>query len=867
MERFGRWTAILFAIVLLAFASTLGQAQPAASTKAPAKKGGFANVFDKLAEGKDTIDLKSSAVAGKMREYLVEYAKTKGITNDKITRDQFAGFTDFLKTKLGQPANPFAAQPAGGKGGLAKSPQPAKDVGDPKLPEFGLQLRPTFSSQLTLPTDPDLERKLSAIPDYIGVKDWKAVTKALQEILDAPEDCFLPQDHKGVARWVSVKAEANRLLGTLPADGRLHYETMAGVTAAALLEDAKKNADLQKLGDVALRYFHTKAGREALDLLGTYNLDRGRFLMACVCFDRLLQRPDAEELSAVTLFKAAMAFRRHGETAKSEAVWTKLTEKAKDGKDLGLKKATLADLKKLIDQPMVASSGGPVAATGWTMFRGSPARESLAASKPLELKSLAKNWKALSVEEGSFGHSKISNAVDRMSNGGQPIVSGAVPLTLGDKILFRNQLGVRAVDAKSGRLAWYSTFNNGFDSLPQGSEATVHTWIDNYVNNAPTMLVENSTLGTLSTDGQRVYAIEDLVTPPFPNNYNTNPNVAVFRPINNPNPSTQNEELSRAINHNRLVALSLAKEGLVTWVAGGADDRDPLGNAIFLGPPLALGGRLYCLIEKDSELKLVCLAHKDGIGRQQAKPEVQWTQSLILYKKSAHLEIGRRTWAAPMAYDQGILVCPSNAGAVIGVDLLTHSLVWAHSYLAESKQPADMPNPLIGKRAIRPAVRYVPPKMAATWKAASPIIAEGKVIFTAPDGTHIECLNLHDGALLWKEAKLTDDHFVAGVYEGNVVIVGQRQVRALSMKDGKVRWTVDTGMPAGQGIAAGNIYYLPVRDGQGGGAAILALDVKKGSVAARINTPGNEVPGNLVIADGMLVSQTPTTVSVYSLTK
>jgi outer membrane protein assembly factor BamB len=499
------------------------------------------------------------------------------------------------------------------------------------------------------------------------------------------------------------------------------------------------------------------------------------------------------------------------------------------------------------------------------MYRGSPARESVAAEKPLDFKGLDKAWRSLSVEDGSFAHSKLSNAVEVMHSRFQPVVSGAFPLTLGDRILFRNQQGVRAVDAKTGRLAWYSTFNNGFDSLPQGSEAQVNTWVESYVSNAPTMLLENSTLGTLSTDGQRVYAVEDLVAPPFPNQFN-NPNVAIgFRPINQ-TPTTSNEDLSKAIAHNRLVALSVTKEGLVTWVAGSSNEKDPLGNAIFLGPPLALGGRLYCLIEKDSELKLVCMAHKDPVGREQARAEVLWSQALIIYKKSAHQEIGRRTWAAPMAYDQGILVCPSNAGAVIGVDLLTRSLVWAHSYLEETKA-AEPPNPLIGKRPVRPPIRYTPPKMAATWKTASPIISDGKVIVTAPDASHVECLNLHDGALLWKEAKLTDDHFVAGVFEGNVVIVGQNRVRALALKDGKLRWQIDTGMPSGQGIAAGNIYYLPVRSAQGGGPAILALDMKKGSLTARINTPGNEIPGNLIIADGMLVSQTPTALAVFSLTK
>ena len=45
--------------------------------------------------------------------------------------------------------------------------------------------------------------------------------------------------------------------------------------------------------------------------------------------------------------------------------------------------------------------------------------------------------------------------------------------------------------------------------------------------------------------------------------------------------------------------------------------------------------------------------------------------------------------AAHLAYADGILVCPTNAGVVLGVDLLSHSLVWAHSYRdGNSSRPA-----------------------------------------------------------------------------------------------------------------------------------------------------------------------------------
>ncbi len=737
-----------------------------------------------------------------------------------------------------------------------------KKTDPPKFVEAFNKLRPTFSSHVSLPTNPDLERKLQAIPEYIQAKVWKEVTRALQEILDTPEDCFLPKENQGATQWVSVRAEANRLLGTLPNDGRQLYEILSGTRARDLLKQGQETGDLQKLADVALRYFHTQAGGEALDLLGTYYLDRGRYLMAAVCFDRLLKRPDADRVSAITLFKAALAFQRQGEAVRAEDTWNRLVKKAPDGLTLGERKATLAELKGLFQQP-IQRSGAQVAAHDWTLLRGNPARTALAASQPLT-KDLGKSWHLPTVETPA-GRSWLDNAVQQLHGRGQPVLPGAVPLAAAGKVLFRTQKGLHAVDTKTGQLAWEKDLYFGFDN-EAGSYENVSQWVSSYLPAYPGVLVENSTLGNLSSDGQRVYAVEDLAVPPFPNPYYNNPNIAIgFRVVQPNNLPSNAPQVAKAVRHNKLIAVNLAT-GKLDWLAGGvADDAKPgpLDDAYFLGPPLPLGGRLYSLIEKDSELRLVCLDPQRG--------DLVWTQPLIHYKKTLQVDAARRTWSAPLAYDQGILVCPSNAGAVVGVDLLTHTLVWAYPYLEEPKA-AEIPPPQPGKMIRRVPIRrpgvITPPNLNATWKYAGPLLADGKVILAAPDASTLQCLSLSDGALLWKVQRLTDDHYVAGIHQDKLVIVGQQHVRAVSLKDGKDLWQSPTGMPSGLGVAAGKMYYLPVRSStQGPNPAILAIDLETGQVVQRIATPNNEVPGNLVIAQGRVLSQTPTTMTEYAIAK
>src|SRR5439155_10001538 len=148
-------------------------------------------------------------------------------------------------------------------------------------------------------------------------------------------------------------------------------------------------------------------------------------------------------------------------------------------------------------------------------------------------------------------------------------------------------------------------------------------------------------------------------------------------------------EVNDAMHYNILQAFDLGS-GKMLWKVGGRGDKkhpnDPKGDlheSYFLGPPLAIGGKLYVLTDKNQELRLVCL---DG-----AKGTISWVQTLATTKEKMLTDQARRAWAAPLAYGEGILVCPTNAGAVIGVDFLTHSLLWAYAYRdrAAPKNPQE----------------------------------------------------------------------------------------------------------------------------------------------------------------------------------
>jgi hypothetical protein len=112
--------------------------------------------------------------------------------------------------------------------------------------------------------------KIQAAGDYIEEKNWAIAIPHLQKLADIKEDVFvqLPYrtpDGKEAPRRVSVKAEARRLIATLPPDGLEFYNLTYGPEALALYKEAKGAPAL--LGRLARRFPHTDAGQAAILLL------------------------------------------------------------------------------------------------------------------------------------------------------------------------------------------------------------------------------------------------------------------------------------------------------------------------------------------------------------------------------------------------------------------------------------------------------------------------------------------------------------------------------------------------------------------------------------------------------------------------
>jgi outer membrane protein assembly factor BamB len=721
-----------------------------------------------------------------------------------------------------------------------------------------------FADSFSFPTDRKARRTLEAAEDFIKDQSWGEAAKLLQSLLDTKEDVFVEVKRGDATHWTSLKSEANRLLGTMPAEGRAFYELQFGVTAKTKLAEAKTKSDHHLLAQVAQSYMHTDAGGEALDLLGTYHLDRGSYLNASLCYERLLQHHNADKLSPITLLKAHLAFRRNGEAARADEVWKRLTRAARGGVRLGNQVVQLDQLAKELDR----YSAPPVLTSlyDWPLFKGNPSRAAQGTGSAPFLE--AKWVYPLATEKQSeqWVEQAIKNQQERL----QPVLPAFFPIAVTvrtDKetkplLIYRSYWGIHARDlSKDGKLEWDSPSEYGLDSLVRNGNTLMlvnnSQWVQNYLNTLPQMLYENSTVGTLSTDNRFVYAVDDLVLPPHPYS-NQMQQLQWGQPANF-------GVLDKAVHHNRLQAFDLQTQGKQVWDLGRLtkDKDNKLTDCYYLGPPLPVGDKVYVLIDKNSELSLVCL----DPPRDDKQVVVNWMQTLVNVRDKMLFDVGRRLQAAQLSYGDGILVCPTNAGVLLGVDLLSHSLAWAHSYREDD--PNTQPN--MNGRILRPGMvaampNGVPrvPSVAQDWKTSAPIIQDGRVVFTAPDSSSVQCLNLRNGDLLWKQSR-ADDLYLAGVYNGKVLLVGKSTCRALSLADGHELWRNDTGQPSGQGVASGNIYYLPLKAGTEPEKKpeVCAIDIDTGKITARTQSRKDEVPGNLLFYEGDVISQTATQIVTY----
>ena len=706
---------------------------------------------------------------------------------------------------------------------------------------------PASASGTSNASNRQLIGRFRRVRELLAEESFSDASRILQSILETEDDLFFQPDESKDGPEKSLKGECQKLLGEMPAAGREAYEKQYGPVARRLLADALTNGDPELLAEVTRRFFHTKAGQEATYRLANDQLDHGHPLTAALGFERLRQTPQASStFEPILSLKAALCWKRIGRDDQALDVLMQLRERyPRKSITLGGREIRFFDERNQALAWMTEVLGKKTEKQGlaseWTMPRGDARRN---AGSPGGSPYLNRGWRKSTVEGTTFssdGDSLVEQTIaDRLAAATArddlmtTVIPGMQPLVVDGKAIVRTIGDIRAYALSDGALIWASGDKdqllmqmlrpqNGpqaqlLGTSPLGLLVSQRTWGD-------------ATFGTISSDGNLVFAIEDLgMGAPLP----MMPRLNLIR------------------EHNRLVAYSV-KSGNAIWEVGGprSDDGDPLSGVFFVGAPLVLDRRLYCLAESGTETRLFVLNPQDG--------RIVWSQTLNEDPDLA-MDFTRRRYGLTPAYDGGFLICPTGTSHATAVDLTARSLAWRHG-----TRSADQPAGLRQQQAMLQQ-HQLQARLQATggidqnrWLDCTPIIDRSRVLLMPRDVNELHCINLLDGSLVWKQPR-SDMLLVAGVHDGHAIVVGKTFVQALQMSNGQPSWPEPATIspPSGRGFLSGDNLHLPIST-----AEVATIELRTGGIVARSRSITGRIPGNIVGLRGLVVSQGADFVEVF----
>ncbi len=724
--------------------------------------------------------------------------------------------------------------------------------------------------------DREVLKKLSDSRKLLAAGRFGEAVRNLDLILEGPEDFFIePDKHAGRSR--GLKAEAERLIGRMPREGRELYELQYGPKARQMLTEALAGSDASAvragLAGVSRQFFHTRSGYQATFLLGLHYLDHGDAMLAARTLQRLAEAGEAADRfePALSLTMAA-AWLQAGAADKAREVLLALRQRnpALRVTVAGRETPIFAKDDEALDWLTKLSGTPPPTAAGrtdnWLMFRGDAARNaSMPGSAPL----LDMRWRVLSTDNPEE-EKTLERQWKRRSESDEASMPAFHPLAVGDVLLMRSLESLLAVDIVTGKLLWEVPVDEPDDRAANSDPAVSPQFQlrqQPMAESGEQRITSDLTYGTLSSDGRYVFSVEDVGRESAaPAAAAAAGGRAVFiaggvmgvrrRVFINGINGMGNEEQPALCN---LLAAHDIRSGKLKWQLGGPPGPHalPLAGTFFLGPPLPLHSRLYVLAENGREKGVIRLLALDAATGVAANGKPRWSQPLAMSDAELDQDPPRRLAGASPSYADGILVCPTASGAIVAIDLTTRSLLWGYCFSEQTNS---------GRRNMamfQAMVSRVNEPSAPRWLDDSVSICDGRVLTTPDESEWLYCLDLVDGELLWK-CRRKDDLYVACADRDKVVLVGRDAVRAVRLADGKPAWNGRVvnlpggSTPSGRGFASGGRYFLPLSS-----AEVVGIDLAAGKIVQTAKSRKGTIQGNLICFKGNVISQGLEGVNAY----
>lgn len=654
-------------------------------------------------------------------------------------------------------------------------------------------------------------------------------------------------------KFRSVRGEVRKRLEKLSLDEPALYEQSREPEAAILLKEARETANQATLEEVVRRFFETRAGFKAVEQLATQCLDQRSPDQAARLFRRLMNsQVHRKRINARVITKACCALQLAGQPEESQKL-------LRESVGFGIQPADLAQIEEAVATATAAFQQKAEGSQWGTPFGGTAHNGSSTGTipwlNPIWSQPLARNKPFEQL--ASWERRLVADEL-------QQIGSVVSPLVVNGQLIVRDYEGVRSVDPRSGKVHWQFDCRLSTPRFGEALRTALYSQSEDGV--ASFAWFGNTMLGQLTSDGERVFAVDMLSFS-----------------------ATSTKDIEA---QNRLVALKVplvdpkdekeedddddppAPE--VVWQAGGRlteGASGPLADHLFLGPPLPLGGVLFAITESRRELNLVKLDAATG--------RVVWIQSFGLVEQPLfHRGQAHRAMSACLpAFADGIVICPTGTGLVVGIDALFGEILWAAHCGDLVRSPFRGSSTVLSKRP-----------HGFIGMSSPPVVFGQHVVYLPRVSSQLHCLDLATGTRKWSTPR-GPAVYVGAVTNEGVLLVDKNSVRLLEIATGLQRWSQPVGIPSGRGVRTGDRFMLPMKSG-----SVVVLDIATGEVTSRADrlhetdlltaTASSRLsdpdqvdlnqfglasqhlrshlrPGNLLLHDGLVISTGPRHITVF----
>jgi RNA polymerase sigma factor (sigma-70 family) len=453
---------------------------------------------------------------------------------------------------------------------------------------------------------------------------------------------------------------------------------------------------------------------------------------------------------------------------------------------------------------------------------------------------------------------QYATVVDERRKDGKPLIPPAVPVGADDLLIYAHGQGIGSIGLRDNKFInppiakrdFFWNLDSDYGLVVAARDLRARVTLDvllraHAVRDVADLLLHRTVSLSFFVDDTIVGTVDELGITPT-DAFATSgvpPHFGVF---------------DQAMRHNEIKFWDRRTGKLLQKLSGYAGrDREellpksPIEPTLYLGPPMKVGGQVYAIYQTDKQLRLTALHWRPLLdyfpkpGRD-GKAAVAWNADLVTSPRPMLEDVYRRIHAIHLITAGDLVICPTHLGRVVAVEARTGKVRWTHEYA-----------PLDAKRF---------PTFAPEWVVVPPVVAEDRYVYAPADFPELLCLNLADGKKVWSIKK--GDGLYPAVVGDRVLIVGEKTIRSLSLKDGSEQWKSDLpGLPCGRGAVLGDTYLVPISEPKTWKGLIAVVELATGKVLDVLRPEKDEPIGNLVVHQDYLISQTLTEIAVFPIKK